>query len=52
VKSEGRRGSFVRCGLEWIWLHDVDSRLKLLFRHGRTFSLLLRTFSVMLDQRS
>jgi hypothetical protein len=49
---EGRDGYFYRCGLEWIRLNDVDSKLKLLFRQGRTFGILLQTFGVLLNKHS
>jgi hypothetical protein len=50
--SEGREGCLYRCGLEWIRLNDVDSKLKLLFRESQTFDVLLRTFGVLLGQQS
>jgi hypothetical protein len=39
-----RRGDLNRHGLKWIRLNDVDSRLKLLLRHGQTIGVLLKTF--------
>jgi hypothetical protein len=43
VRFEGREECFYGRGLKWIRLNDVDSRLKLLFMHGRMFGVLLRT---------
>jgi hypothetical protein len=37
---------FYGCGLKGIRLNHVDNRFKLLFGHGRIFSVLLRTFGV------
>jgi hypothetical protein len=37
--------------VEGIRLNDVDSGLKLLFRHGWTFGALLRTFDVLFLNR-
>jgi hypothetical protein len=39
-KTEGHRGDLNRRGLKGIRLNDVDSRLKLIFRHGRMFDVL------------
>jgi hypothetical protein len=40
-KSERRGGDLNRRGLKEIRLNDVNSRLKLLFKHSRMFGVLL-----------
>jgi hypothetical protein len=40
-KSERRGGDLNRCELKWIRLNDVDSWLKLVFRCGQMFEVLL-----------
>jgi hypothetical protein len=52
VKSERHEGGFNTYGFEWIRLNDVNCMLKLLLRHSQTFGILLRTFGVLLVQRS